>query len=97
MAPVRINIELPAVLTVALGMDRIEVKASTLAAALSAAYRSCPALQPALCDETGAFRPHVLCLLETGGEMLDTRWMKDLKRPLQAGDRIVVMQAVSGG
>ena len=93
----RVRVCLPAVLTVALGLEHIEVEATTLAGALEAAFSACPGLRPLLLDEAGAFREHVLCLLETAGETLNTRWMPDLGRQLCAGDRIVVMQAVSGG
>ncbi len=92
-----IRIHLPAVLTVALGLEQLDVEAETLQEALDAAFRACPALRPLLLDEAGAFREHVLCLLETGGETLSTRWMADLSRPLVPGDRIVILQAVSGG
>jgi len=92
-----VQITLPAVLTVALGLEHLNVEAETLKEALEAAYVACPALAPLLCDEAGAFREHVLCLLETGGETLNTRWMSDLDRALVPGDRIVIMQAVSGG
>jgi molybdopterin converting factor small subunit len=93
----RVRVGLPAVLTVALGREALDVEAETLSGALAAAYTACPGLEPLLCDEAGAFREHVLCLLETGGETLNTRWMADLERPLVEGDRIVIMQAVSGG
>jgi len=94
---VAIRIELPAVLTVALRREHVDVQAETLAGALSAAYDACPGLAPALLDESGAFREHVLCLLETADGTLNSRWLDSLERPLVAGERIVIMQAVSGG
>lgn len=92
-----VEVTLPAVLAGALGRDRLQVEAETLGGALDAAYGACGGLKPLLCDEAGAFREHVLCLLETAEGTLNTRWMADLSRSLEAGDRIVIMQAVSGG
>ena len=94
---VAIRVMLPAVLTVVLKRKFLDVEADTLAGALDAAYAECPALRAVLCDESGAFREHVLCLLETSAGTQNTRWMPNLERPLIAGERIVIMQAVSGG
>lgn len=94
---VAVRVVLPAVLTVALRREAIDVEADTFAAALEAAYADCPGLRAAVLDEGGAFREHVLCLLETAEGTLNSRWLPDLERPLVPGERIVIMQAVSGG
>ncbi|MGH9196080.1 MAG: MoaD/ThiS family protein [Acidimicrobiia bacterium] len=44
-------------------------------------------------DESGTFRPHVLCFLND----VNTRWLDNANPPLQEGDRITILQAVSGG
>ncbi len=93
----RIRIDLPSLLAGVLGTDHMDVEATTLGEALTAAYAASPALQPLLEDEAGALREHVLVLLRTPGGTVDSRWLDDLERPLGPGDSIVVMQAVSGG
>jgi molybdopterin converting factor small subunit len=52
-----------------------------------------PALRVHLCDESGKFRPHVLCFLNE----VNTRWLDGADPRLQQGDRITILQAVSGG
>lgn len=92
-----VRVVLPAVLTVALRREHVDVEAATLAEALALAYAACPGLEPAVCDESGGFREHVLCLLETAQGTLNSRWLPNLERALVPGERIVFMQAVSGG
>ena len=92
-----VRIDLPGLLAGVLGRDHLVVEAETLAGALAAAYAATPALRPLLEDEAGVLREHVLVLLRTAGGTVDSRWLEDLERPLEPGDAIVVMQAVSGG
>ena len=90
----RVVLELPGMIATVLdGRRRLDVTGDTLADALEDAYRQDPRLKVHLVDETGAFRPHVLCFLNEE----NTRWGEVLDRALQDGDRILVMQAVSGG
>lgn len=90
----RVTVELPSVLSqVVEGATRVEVEAATLAGALRALVERHPALAVQLYDESGAFRPHVLCF-HNG---TNTRWLKSTERPVADGDTIRLMQAVSGG
>lgn len=84
------TIELPALLADVLGARRLHLRAATLGDALEEAYRRLPALRSHLCDESGAFREHVLCFLNGDNTT-------DLAARLRPGDRIVILQAVSGG
>jgi molybdopterin converting factor small subunit len=90
----RATLELPSLLRSVLG-DRgeIAVASDTLQGALEDAYRQVPGLRVHLCDESGRFRPHVLCFHNE----VNTRWLDSLQVPLQDGDRILILQAVSGG
>lgn len=87
------TVELPGLLAGVLGVREIPVRAATPLAALRAAVAAHPALHVHLFDESGALREHVLCLHDG----VNTRWAGALEAPLRGGDRIVVMQAVSGG
>jgi molybdopterin converting factor small subunit len=52
-----------------------------------------PVLNVHLFDESGELRPHVnLFRNET-----NTRWLSSMEVPVQSGDALTVMQAVSGG
>jgi molybdopterin converting factor small subunit len=94
MAAVRVTIELPSMLSrIADVPASFPVEAATLRAALDAAVARYPKLQVHLFDESGGFRPHVLCFHNEA----NTRWLPGLDVPLAAGDRVTIMQAVSGG
>lgn len=91
----RVTIELPSLLRGVLGgVEAIAAEGETLQDALEHAYRRVPALRVHLCEESGAFRPHVLCFVND----VNSRW---LDRPrthrLRDGDTITILQAVSGG
>ena len=86
----RVTILLPKVLDPSIGTSRIRVEARTLAAALEEAYRRHPALRFHLCEDSGAFRVHVLCF-HNGNNA------RDLDVPLDDGDEISILQAISGG
>ncbi len=89
----RVTIELPSVLEDVVGERSIALEAETLAAALEAMTRDHPRLRVHLFDESGAFRPHVLCF----HNQTNIRWLASLAVPLAEGDTIRILQAVSGG
>lgn len=89
-----VTIELPSLLANVLrGRSSIAVEADTLREALERAYAELPPLRAYVCDESGRFRPHVLCFLNE----VNSRWLENLDRPLRDGDCITILQAVSGG
>lgn len=75
------------------GAREVKVEADTLAAALVALTAAHPGLEVHLFDETGAFRQHVLCFVN--GE--NTRFGGTGQEELTDGDRLTILQAVSGG
>ena len=90
----RIVVELPSLLArFTDGAREVEVEAHSLESALGALTRAHPALEVHLFDESGAFRRHVLCFVN--GE--NTRWSKRAGVTLEQGDRVTILQAVSGG
>ncbi len=89
----RVTIDLPSLLAGVIGEQTLTVEADTLGQALKRAYVQAPTLRGHLCDESGQFRPHVLCFLND----VNSRWLADLDRPLQDGDCITILQAISGG
>jgi molybdopterin converting factor small subunit len=92
MATVRV--QLPGLLTAAIGPERtFELEAETLPDALRAISADRPDLALHLFDESGGFREHVLCFWNE----TNTRWLDDVNQPLSDGDRLLFMQAVSGG
>ncbi len=84
---------LPSVLRTAVGADRIAVEGQTVGAALDAACAVYPNLRRHVLQETGALRPHVLCLLN--GRSLPRTTFAD--HALADGDEILIHQAISGG
>ena len=70
-----------------------EVGAATLRAALDAAFAAAPAMRGYVLDEQGAVRKHVAVFIN--GEMIASR--SALACPLQADDRVQVIQALTGG
>ncbi len=90
----RVTIRLPSLLGSLVGERReIVVQAETVENALSELLRAWPILRVHLFDETGGFRPHVLCFHNE----TCTRWMESLATPVRDGDVITLLQAVSGG
>jgi molybdopterin converting factor small subunit len=89
----RATLELPSLLRDILPEGSIPVEGNTLEEALEDAYRRLPTLRVHLCDESGRFRPHVLCFLND----VNTRWLEGAVPPLKDGDCITILQAVSGG
>lgn len=70
-----------------------DVDAATLRDSLDAAFRAAPALRGYVLDEQGAVRKHVAVFVN--GEMIASR--SELGRPLAPGDRVMVIQALTGG
>lgn len=89
----RVRIVLPRMLADVLGEESFEVEGETAAQAMEAAYARIPDLRRQLCDETGAFRTHVLCVLNG----VTTRELGGLRVRLKDGDEIRIAQAISGG
>ncbi len=90
----RVTVELPALLTRLLDAPAsMPVEADTLEEALRRAIESHPTLAVHLYDETGAFRKHVLCFHND----TNTRWLPEGEVALRDGDRVTILQAVSGG
>lgn len=70
-----------------------QVDAGTLGAALDGAFRAAPALRGYVLDEQGAVRKHVAVFVN--GEMIASR--SQLGQPLHPEDRVMVIQALTGG
>jgi len=90
----RVTVQLPSMLSQVTGVaSSVSIEATSLRAALDALTTHHPAIQTHLFDETGGFRPHVLCYHNDA----NTRWLPGLDGPLSDGDTITIVQAVSGG
>ncbi|MEE8104077.1 MAG: MoaD/ThiS family protein [Planctomycetota bacterium] len=88
-----VELRLPAVLKVAVGTDRIEVRGRNLPEALDAAYAELPQLRYHLTLDSGELRPHVLCIVN--GESVPRDDVADTQ--LKEGDEVWIHQAISGG
>lgn len=89
-----VTLEVPAILSdCTAGRRRLSVEAETLADALSSVRVEWPTLATHVFDEAGAIRPHVLVLYNGKA----TRWGLDPRTPLAQGDRLQIVQAISGG
>jgi adenylyltransferase/sulfurtransferase len=75
------------------GKTSFSVAGATLAEALERMLETYPLLRIHLYDEAGQLRPHVLIFYNAES----IAWLDRLDIPLRAGDRIDVLQAVSGG
>jgi adenylyltransferase/sulfurtransferase len=75
------------------GQRRFPVEAETLAGAIDALLQKYPLLRVHLYTERGELRQHVLLFYNDD----NIKWLDGLEVPLQAGDRLSVVQAVSGG
>jgi molybdopterin converting factor small subunit len=89
----RVTLELPSLLRNVLGHGSLAVEGRTLGEALDDAYAQVPGLRVHLVDESGKFRPHVLCFVNE----VNTRWLDAADPLLHDGDVITILQAVSGG
>lgn len=85
------RIRLPTMLAALIGGERFhDVEAGSVAGALDALTARHPELQVHLFDESNTLRPHVRCFRNDSA-------VTDLKAPIDDGDSITVLQAVSGG
>jgi adenylyltransferase/sulfurtransferase len=69
------------------------LEATTLAEALTRLVEEYPLLRRHIYDEAGQQRQHVLLFYNDD----NIKWLERLDVPLQPGDRLSVVQAVSGG
>lgn len=91
---VKISVNLPSLLASKIGGNRdVEVHAATLTECLENLIKDFPLLKTHLYEEDGTQRPHVLFFYNEE----NTRWLENLDIPLKEGDRVTVLQAVSGG
>ena len=89
-----ISVSLPSLLASAAGGTRqINVTGKSLREALDDLKRQYPTVAVHLFDEAGVFREHVLCFLND----INSRWLGSLDHPVEDGDMITILQAVSGG
>ncbi|HEY5551982.1 MAG TPA: MoaD/ThiS family protein [Opitutaceae bacterium] len=89
-----IQITVPGLLADCLGgKRRTSIEAESIDGALAAMLGKFPLLRRHIYDDTGAQRQHVLLFFN--GENL--AWIKDRAAPVRNGDRLDVIQAVSGG
>jgi sulfur-carrier protein len=70
-----------------------QVEARTLRAALLAAFEAAPPLRNYVLDEQGAVRKHVAVFVNA--QMIASRSQLDV--PLQPQDKVMVIQALTGG
>lgn len=69
------------------------VRAETLREALQAAFLAAPAMRGYVLDEQGAVRKHVAVFVNA--QMIASRTQLDI--PLRAQDKVMVIQALTGG
>lgn len=90
----RVILEVPRILSESAGgRARFELEADSLGAACEAIRREWPTLATHVFTEAGELRPHVLLL---HNDALASRTPGD-DVPLAPGDRLEIVQAVSGG
>jgi len=70
-----------------------DVQASTLREALAKSFEAAPAIRNYVLDEQGAVRKHVAVFVNA--RMVTDRVNLDV--PLQAADKVMVIQALTGG
>jgi molybdopterin converting factor small subunit len=70
-----------------------QVSAPTLRAALDSAFTAAPAMRGYVLDEQGAVRKHVAVFVNA--RQIPSR--TDLDTPLADGDKVMVIQALTGG
>ena len=75
------------------GASELDLTAASLRAVLAELERRYPELHRSICDETGAVRRHIN-LFVNSDHMRDCN---GLDTPLEAGDVVTIMTAVSGG
>jgi MoaD family protein len=89
-----IKIQVPGVLRDACGgAAELQVSAADVRGALDEIERRHPRLYRSVCDETGAVRRHVNLFVNTS----NVRDRQALDTPLEPGDVLTILPAVSGG
>lgn len=88
----KIDVTLPGLIADSVGWRHLTIDADTVADALMA-LRKHPQVGPLVFDDAGRVRQHVLVFHNDTA----TKHMDSLDVPLKPGDRIAVVQAVSGG
>ena len=90
----KVTLEIPTLLADACGgVTDLPLDSTTLPDAYAEVRRRWPVLAELVLDESNAPRTHVLFLLN--GRC--TRWLPEPDAPLSEGDRLTILQAVSGG
>ena len=94
MANIPVKVSIPSLLLGATGNEReVTVEGETLEGALRDLVERYPLLKVHLYEEDGAVRTHVHLFYNDQ----NTQWLESLEIPLEPGDTITVLQAVSGG
>lgn len=94
MPGVPLEVTIPSLLSdCAGGATTFMVEAATLSEALERMFQTYPLLRVHLYDEARVLRPHVRLFYNAE----NLAWLPDLDIPLRPGDRLHVLQAVSGG
>lgn len=94
MAGVAIEVTLPGILaSCAGGENMVTVEAETVAGGFGALLEAYPLLKVHLFQEDGSLREHVMFLYN--GQHVT--WLESTDIPLKPGDRLTVLQLVSGG
>jgi sulfur-carrier protein len=88
-----VTIQLPPALVRVAGVPRVDVRGASVAAALDSLDLQHPGLSDRVRTEAGEVRRHVLIYLND----TEVRELRGLETPLQNGDRLFVVAAVSGG
>lgn len=89
-----IVVEVPRILSDCIeGQTEVSLQAATIGTALERLRARWPTLATHVLQDSGAMREHVLLL--HNGKL--TRYLKNLDVPLRPGDRLQIVQAVSGG
>ncbi|NQV25962.1 MAG: MoaD/ThiS family protein [Rhodopirellula sp.] len=92
--PTSIPVQIPATLRSECGgRTQLTVSASTVGEALRELKQNHPAVYRSICDETGAVRRHVHLFVNM--DLL--RGDDSFETPLNSGDTLFIMPAVSGG
>lgn len=94
LGEVDVTLEVPRILCDTTGGRReVALRALTIESALQRMRVQWPILAALVLDDAGAVRQHVLIL--HNGKL--TRYLRTLDVPLREGDRLQIVQAVSGG
>ena len=87
------TVEFAPALTRHVACPALGVAAPTLRLALEAAFEAAPAMRAYVLDEQGAVRKHVAVFVNA--RMIPSR--SELDQPLAPADKVMVIQALTGG